>query len=113
MADLFELLIGTGIRLRDSSAMAMAAYVGFDLEAIFEGELFSEFVLLYMTLHASRFEVGEGQPASACWLDKWRTLANRRRQVSLARVPALCGWQVLAMAWTCRHQAFTSGVTGR
>ncbi|MFA3839552.1 Eco57I restriction-modification methylase domain-containing protein [Streptomyces aureus] len=61
--------------LRDSSAMATAAYVEFDLEAIFEGELFSEFVLLYMTLHASRFEVGEGQPASGCWLEKWRTEA--------------------------------------
>lgn len=61
--------------LRDSSAMATAAYVEFDLEAIFDGELFSEFVLLYMTLHASRFEVGEGQPASACWLEKWRTEA--------------------------------------
>ncbi|MGW6137384.1 Eco57I restriction-modification methylase domain-containing protein [Streptomyces sp. NPDC055140] len=61
--------------LRDSSTMATASYVEFDLESIFDGELFSEFVLLYMTLHASRFEVGEGQPASACWLEKWRTLA--------------------------------------
>lgn len=61
--------------LRDSSAMATAAYVEFDLESIFDGELFSEFVLLYMTLHASRFEVGEGQPASGCWLEKWRTEA--------------------------------------
>ncbi|MEU9531662.1 DNA methyltransferase [Streptomyces sp. NPDC048213] len=61
--------------LRDSSALATAAYVEFDLEAIFDGELFSEFVLLYMTLHASRFEVGEGQPASGCWLEKWRAEA--------------------------------------
>nr|WSS72123.1 N-6 DNA methylase [Streptomyces sp. NBC_01175] len=61
--------------LRDSSAMATAAYVEFDLESIFDGELFSEFVLLYMTLHASRFEVGEGQPASGCWLEKWRAEA--------------------------------------
>ncbi|MFB7194062.1 Eco57I restriction-modification methylase domain-containing protein [Streptomyces sp. NPDC056240] len=67
---------GRAVRiLRDSSAMATASYVEFDLEAIFDGELFSEFVLLYMTLHASRFEVGEGQPASGCWLEKWRTLA--------------------------------------
>ncbi|MFE9857507.1 Eco57I restriction-modification methylase domain-containing protein [Streptomyces sp. NPDC005780] len=67
---------GRSVRLlRDSSAMATAAYVEFDLEAIFDGELFSEFVLLYMTLHASRFEVGEDQPASGCWLEKWRTEA--------------------------------------
>ncbi|WP_425827548.1 DNA methyltransferase [Streptomyces fractus] len=61
--------------LRDTSAMATAAYVEFDLEAIFDGELFSEFVLLYATLHASRFEVGEGQAASGCWLEKWRSIA--------------------------------------
>ena len=43
--------------LRDSSALATASYVEFDLEAIFDGELFSEFVLLYRLLHVSRFEV--------------------------------------------------------
>ncbi|MFI0774651.1 Eco57I restriction-modification methylase domain-containing protein [Streptomyces sp. NPDC021212] len=59
--------------LRDSSALATASYVEFDLEAIFDGELFSEFVLMYRLLHVSRFEVGEGAAASACWLEKWRT----------------------------------------
>lgn len=61
--------------LRDSSALATAAYVEFDLEAIFDGELFSEFVLLYRLLHVSRFEVAEGAAASTCWLEKWRTEA--------------------------------------
>ncbi|TDB73394.1 Eco57I restriction-modification methylase domain-containing protein [Micromonospora sp. KC723] len=61
--------------LRDSSALATAAYVEFDLEAIFDGELFSEFVLLYRLLHVSRFEVGEGAAPSTCWLEKWRTEA--------------------------------------
>ncbi|MGW3451133.1 Eco57I restriction-modification methylase domain-containing protein [Streptomyces sp. NPDC001076] len=61
--------------LRDSSALATASYVEFDLEAIFDGELFSEFVLLYRLLHASRFEVAEGAPPSSCWLEKWRTEA--------------------------------------
>ncbi|WP_067793914.1 Eco57I restriction-modification methylase domain-containing protein [Actinomadura formosensis] len=59
--------------LRDSSALATAAYVEFDLEAIFDGELFSEFVLLYRLLHASRFAVDDGAAPSACWLEKWRT----------------------------------------
>ncbi|GAA4238686.1 N-6 DNA methylase [Actinomadura meridiana] len=59
--------------LRDSSALATAAYVEFDLEAIFDGELFSEFVLLYRLLHASRFAVDDGAPPSSCWLEKWRT----------------------------------------
>ncbi|WP_030894610.1 Eco57I restriction-modification methylase domain-containing protein [Streptomyces sp. NRRL F-5053] len=61
--------------LRDSSSFATAAYVEFDLEAIFDGELFSEFVLLYCVLHASRFTVPEGTPPSGCWLEKWRTVA--------------------------------------
>ncbi|MEU2238365.1 DNA methyltransferase [Streptomyces sp. NPDC018338] len=67
---------GRQIRLlRDSSALATASYVEFDLEAIFDGELFSEFVLLYRLLHVSRFEVAEGTAPSGCWLEKWRTEA--------------------------------------
>ncbi|MFJ6943494.1 Eco57I restriction-modification methylase domain-containing protein [Streptomyces wuyuanensis] len=61
--------------LRDSSSFSTAAYVDFDLEAIFDGELFSEFVLLYSLLHASRFAVAEGAAASGCWLEKWRAEA--------------------------------------
>ncbi|MEU1288853.1 DNA methyltransferase [Kitasatospora sp. NPDC005856] len=61
--------------LRDSSSFATAAYVEFDLEALFDGELFSEFVLLYSVLHASRFSVPEDAPASASWLEKWRAEA--------------------------------------
>ncbi|MGD9525491.1 Eco57I restriction-modification methylase domain-containing protein [Pseudonocardia sp.] len=58
--------------LRDSTALATAAYVEFDLEAIFDGELFSEFVLLYRLLHATRFAVADGAAPSACWLECWR-----------------------------------------
>ncbi|WP_328862026.1 Eco57I restriction-modification methylase domain-containing protein [Streptomyces sp. NBC_00306] len=61
--------------LRDSSSFSTAVYVDFDLEALFDGELFSEFVLLYSLLHASRFAVPEGAAASGCWLEKWRTVA--------------------------------------
>lgn len=58
--------------LRDSSALATASYVEFDLEAIFDGELFSEFVLLYRLLHVSRFAVAESVAPATCWLEKWR-----------------------------------------
>ncbi|MFD6343239.1 Eco57I restriction-modification methylase domain-containing protein [Streptomyces roseolus] len=61
--------------LRDSNALATASYVEFDLEAVFDGELFSEFVLLYRLLHVSRFEVAEGSAPSGCRLEKWRTEA--------------------------------------
>ncbi|WP_214412927.1 Eco57I restriction-modification methylase domain-containing protein [Sphaerisporangium fuscum] len=65
--------------LRDSTALVGSAYVEFDLEAIFDGELYAEFVLLYTLLHASRFELiapDEGTPTCAdCWLEKWRAFA--------------------------------------
>ena len=58
--------------LRDSSSLAGAAFIEIDLEAMFDGELFDEFVLLYRLLHVSRFEVPDGAAPSACWLEKWR-----------------------------------------
>jgi hypothetical protein len=61
--------------LRDSSALAGSAFVEFDLEAMFDGELFDEFVLLYRLLQVSRFEIPDGATPSACWLEKWRTEA--------------------------------------
>ncbi|WP_248964810.1 Eco57I restriction-modification methylase domain-containing protein [Sphaerisporangium perillae] len=65
--------------LRDSTALVGSAYVEFDLEAIFDGELYSEFVLLYTLLHASRFELisdeGSVPTCADCWLEKWRAFA--------------------------------------
>ncbi|WP_328718918.1 SAM-dependent DNA methyltransferase [Streptomyces sp. NBC_00247] len=64
--------------LRDSNALATTSYVEFDLEAIFDGELFSEFVLLYRLLHASRFNSPDGAPTQwNCWLEVWRDAAIR------------------------------------
>lgn len=41
--------------LRDSTALTGSAYIEFDLEAIFEGESYSDFVLLFLMLHRTRF----------------------------------------------------------
>jgi N-6 DNA Methylase len=61
--------------LRDSATLSGSAYVEFDLEAIFDGQLFSDFVLLYLTCHESRFAShADGGPAS-CYLEQWRTFA--------------------------------------
>ncbi|MFC9914265.1 Eco57I restriction-modification methylase domain-containing protein [Streptomyces sp. NPDC127197] len=43
--------------LRDSTSLVGSAYVEFDLEAIFDGQQYADFVLLYSLLHASRFEL--------------------------------------------------------
>ncbi|MEY9858509.1 methylase of polypeptide subunit release factors [Catenulispora sp. GAS73] len=62
--------------LRDSTSLIGASYVEFDLEAIFDGELFSDFVLLYRLLHVSRFELRENsESAASCWLETWRNAA--------------------------------------
>ncbi|SDP75585.1 Methyltransferase domain-containing protein [Actinopolyspora xinjiangensis] len=65
--------------LRDSTSLVGSAYVEFDLEAMFDGELFSDFVLLYLLVHQSRFEVRDAAvgPAS-CWLERWRELAEEQ-----------------------------------
>ncbi|MEP7161077.1 MAG: N-6 DNA methylase, partial [Dermatophilaceae bacterium] len=69
--------------LRDSSALSAQSFVEFDLVAIFDGELFSDFVVLFLLLHQSRVEVGGGDagrdvgergPAD-CWLERWRGVA--------------------------------------
>ncbi|MER6971190.1 N-6 DNA methylase [Nocardioides sp. NPDC000445] len=63
--------------LRDSTALAGSAYIEFDLETIFEGELFAEFLLLWMLCHQSRLEVrtieaGTDPNPADCWLEAWR-----------------------------------------
>jgi hypothetical protein len=67
---------GRTIRLlRDSTSLAGQAYVEFDLESMFDGEVFSDFVLLYLLLHQSRVEVPDDGIPADCWLEKWRTSA--------------------------------------
>ena len=60
--------------LRDSTSLVGSAYVEFDLEAIFDGDLFSDFLLLYSLCHQSRLEVRDPEKgAASCWLESWRT----------------------------------------
>jgi hypothetical protein len=61
--------------LRDSATLTGQAYVEFDLEAMFDGELFAEFALLYLLVHESRVEVPPGALPAECWLERWRTTA--------------------------------------
>ena len=69
--------------LRDSTALVGSSYVEFDLEAIFDGELFSDFVLLYLTCHESRFAIqGDGGPPS-CYLEQWRGFAAQQGERAL------------------------------
>ncbi|MCK0439971.1 N-6 DNA methylase [Gordonia alkaliphila] len=62
--------------LRDSTSLVGSAYVEFDLEAIFDGDLFADFLLLYTLCQVSRVEIRDDAigPAS-CRLEQWRTEA--------------------------------------
>ncbi len=54
--------------LRDHHSLTRQAYVEFDLETMFEGELAAEFFLLWRVLQASR---STGEKPSDAWLEKW------------------------------------------
>ena len=54
--------------LRDNASLTKQAFVEFDLEAMFAGDLFSDFVVLWLTCHRTRFE---GEPPEKCLLEQW------------------------------------------
>lgn len=54
--------------LRDNASLTKQAFVEIDLEAMFAGDLFSDFVVLWLTCHRTRFE---GEPAEKCFLEQW------------------------------------------
>lgn len=59
--------------LRDNVSLTRQAYVEFDLEAMMDGEVYSDFVLLWLLCHQSRVE---GERPSDCWLEKWMKVAE-------------------------------------
>ena len=56
--------------LRDSTYVRRQAYVEFDLEAIFEQQLFQDFAVLFRLLHRTRLP-RRAEDASDCWLEKY------------------------------------------
>jgi hypothetical protein len=58
--------------LRDNVSLTRQAYIEFDLEAMFTGEVYSDFVLLWLVCHQSRVEASK---AEDCWLELWTRAA--------------------------------------
>jgi hypothetical protein len=56
--------------LRNTVRFSKPSFIEFDLEAIFKGNLYSEFVLCYRLVHATRLPRGAGD-AHDCWLEKY------------------------------------------
>ncbi len=62
--------------LRDNVSLTRAANVEFDLEAMFDGDVFADYKLLFLLCHESRVEIpSDGKPED-CWLEKWSKLAD-------------------------------------
>ncbi len=71
-------IVSNGLRLRilrDNQALSRQSFLEFDLEAMFAGEVYSDFVLLWLTAHATRFAPREGERPKTCWLEQWTKLA--------------------------------------
>lgn len=56
--------------LRDSVRLSKPTFLEFDLESMVSQNLYSEFVLLYRLIHASRFP-RNGSDGQDCWLEKY------------------------------------------
>lgn len=71
-------MVSNGLRLRllrDNLSLTRQAYVEFDLGAMMEGELYSDFRLLWLVCHQSRVEA---ERPETCWLEKWSILAREQ-----------------------------------
>jgi hypothetical protein len=61
--------------LRDNASLTRQAYVEFDLEAMMEGEVYSDFVVLWLLCHQSRLE---GERPTEFWLERWSKAAEQQ-----------------------------------
>ena len=85
--------------LRDASTLTRQSFVEFDLDAIFTNQLYADFRLFFLTVHASRFQPRPDETATTaptdtdedddagdeddtptpklanCWLEQWRLTA--------------------------------------
>ncbi|MDP2858071.1 MAG: N-6 DNA methylase, partial [Bacillota bacterium] len=74
-------LVTNGLRLRilrDNQALSRQSYLEFDLEMMFEGELYADFVLLWLMAHATRVVSHDGGGPDTCWLERWTKEAQEQ-----------------------------------
>ena len=74
-------IISNGLRfriLRDNQALSRQSFLEFDLEAMFAGEVYSDFVLLWLMAHATRLAPREAAGEDTCWLEQWTKIANEQ-----------------------------------
>jgi hypothetical protein len=69
--------------LRDNIALTRQALVEWDLAAIFDGDLYSEFFVLWLVLHQSRFDA---EHPEQCWIEKWKKKSEDKGLRALDRL---------------------------
>ncbi len=70
--------VSNGLRLRilrDNTSLTRQAFVQFDLQAMMDGELYADFVLLWLLCHQSRVEA---EKLEDFWLEKWSRTAQEQ-----------------------------------
>ena len=73
-------IASNGLRLRvlrDSQALSRQSFLEFDLETMFAGEVYSDFVLLWLSVHATRFLPRDRERPETCRLEEWTQEAER------------------------------------
>jgi hypothetical protein len=78
--------VSNGLRLRilrDNVSLTRQAYVEFDLEGMMDGEVYADFVLLWLLCHQSRVEA---EKAEDCWLERWARAAQKQGTRALDRL---------------------------
>lgn len=68
--------------LRDHHSLTSQAYVEVDLEALFEGERYADFLLMWLMFHQSRIEPRAGR-VDQCWLEQWFALSREQGLAAL------------------------------
>ncbi|MBU0966249.1 MAG: N-6 DNA methylase [Proteobacteria bacterium] len=74
-------IVSNGLRfrlLRDNQALSRQSFLEFDLEAMLAGEVYSDFVLLWLMAHATRFVSQENERPESCWLEHWTKIAGEQ-----------------------------------
>jgi hypothetical protein len=69
-------LVSNGLRLRvlrDNASLTRQAFLEFDLEAMFSGEVYADFAVLWLVCHQSRLE---GSKPEDQWLERWSKVAE-------------------------------------
>jgi N-6 DNA Methylase len=59
--------------LRDNVALTRQAFIEFDLKAMMEGEVYSDFAVLWMLCHQSRLDAAKPEEF---WLERWSKVAQ-------------------------------------